>query len=373
MKLLSSSLAVCALLIVAACGHNDGQGDATPVLDLSKNAEAVATAPIAVTDFTYAQLDGDTAAAFFKNAVIIDVMGDTAVLLEKDPMMTRIIMFDITTGKYLGNIDHRGQGPDEYRMILGAFVNDADGTVLIPNFDTPAVYKYSLAADTLVTTLTREPVMSMIEPIGGVASAINTAAMSPEGLSVIQYNGDYQLIDTLNVAGFTPGNFNILWANAGVNGVMMVADTLYTLTPGLLQPTAILSREELAITPEKDMEITMQAMEGEDEIELLKPYILVRDVQFTDGKMLLTTMHNGQKYSDLYDLANGSLLYRSTYNQLSTPNMIVVTGHDGKPIAIERLFAKNGKWYGIVNEDKAAELFGNTTTDSNCAIVTFSL
>ncbi len=329
-------------------------------------------APLLVTELTYAQLSADSAAAFFKNAAILDVVGDTIVLIEKNPALSRLIVYNLTDGGYLGEINHRGQGPGEYRMILGAFVNDADGSVLLPNFDNQDVNKYSLAADTLIATIERQAVMSMIEPIGGVGTAINVAAPSPEGLTIYQYDGNYNLTDTLSLDGFEGGNFNMLWANAGTNGVFMVADTLYTLLPGELHPTAILSRGDFALTADRDRELTMKAMEGASELELLKPFILVRDVQLTDGKMLLTTMHDGAKHSDLYDLAGGKLLYRSSYDQLSLPSCIAVEDADGNALVVQSLFAKNGKWYGLVDVDNTDNTSVDTT-EQNFAVVSFAL
>lgn len=44
------------------------------------------------------------------------------------------------------------------------------------------------------------------------------------------------------------------------------------------------------------------------------------------------------------------------------------SGANGEPLTIERLFGKNGKWYGIVSEDNAPQ-----TDNANCSIVSFSL
>ena len=364
----SAVLVAVIAVIVASCAREKETIGATPSLDLTGNISVDASSALPVKDLAYVQLNGDSATAFFKNAVIIDVVGDTAVLLEKDPSMSRLIMYNVNSGNYLGEINHRGQGPGEYRVILGAFVNGKDGSVLLPNFDNPSVYKYSLAADTLMATIDRNMAMSMIEPVGGTGSAINVAAPAPDGLNVLQYDGNYALIDSIEVEGFHGGNFNLLWANAGNVGVFMMADTLYTFVPGAMQPLAILKRGNYALTPEQDQEVTMKViMDGADEIEALKPYILARDVQLTDGKMLLTTMYDGHKYSDVYDMNNGSLIYRNKYSRLSTPSDIVVSGSDGKTIEVERLFAKEGKWYGIVSEDNVA------AGSPNCAFVSFSL
>lgn len=359
-------------LLLASCSKDKETMCETPTLSLGSNASAESSSPLVVKDLTVAQLNGDLASAFFKNASIIDVFGDTAVLLENDPNMSRLILYGIKDGRYLGDINHRGQGPGEYRVILGAFVDERDGSVLLPNFDNPSVYKYLLSTDSLEATLQRDMVMSMIEPIGGVSTAINVAAPSFDGLKIYQYDANYDLIDSIKVDGFRGGNFNMLWKNAGTNGVFMIADTLYTLMPGVLNQTAILQRGDYALTPEKDEEVTMKVMSGSDEMELLKPYILIRDIQYTDGKMLVTTMYDGNKYSDLYDMTTGGLLYRSQYDRLSIPSAIVVEDKGGKTIKVQSLFAKNGKWYGLV-EDAAMENADSEMVDENYSIVEFSI
>lgn len=363
------------LLIVVSCmsvSCNRARKDYTgsvPNINLTETVNVSGSDALTVSNLSMTQLAGNTDDAFFKNVSIIDVLGDTVILLENTPSMSRLIMFDLHKGNYLGEVNHRGQGPGEYRVILGAFVNDTDVSVLIPNFDSPSVYKYSLANDSLLSTIEREQFMTMLLPIGGVESGINMAFISPDNLTIRQYDSGYERIDSITLPGFRVGNFNTLWDNAGNNGVFMMEDTLYTLFPGRLQQLAILSRGDYALTPEKDEEITMKViMNNEDEIELLKPFIIVRNVQYTDGKMLLTTMTNGVKHSDLYDLANGAMLYRSAYDQLPKPNCIVIKDDSGKPIEIERLFAKGGKWYGILSEDGS-----NLSEDSNDVIVSFEI
>lgn len=357
---------LCIAIISCNRGKDSNSGN-VPSINLSDNAKEGDTEVLAVKKMTLTQLSGGTSEAFFQNASIIDVVGDTIVLLENTLNASRLIMFDTRNGNYLGQLNHRGQGPGEYRLILGAFVNEDDGTVLIPNFDNPFVYKYSLADDSLLSTIEREPVMTMIPPIGGVNSCINVAVPTPDGLTIRQYNSGYERIDSVSIPGFRGGNFNMVWDNAGNNGVFMIADSLYVLVPGELKKLAILSRGDMALTPEKDKGLTMKMMSGADEMELLKPFILVRNVQYTGDKMLLTTMTDGVKHSDLYDMTDGSILYRSTYDRLSKPNCITVKDEKGKLFEVERLFAKDGKWYGILSED------ADTSGDANNIIISFEI
>lgn len=370
MKRTTFAMLVLLCCTAIACNRvKDDNAGSVPNINLREDVGAGSSEALVVNNLIRTQLAGDTSEAFFMNASIVDVVGDTVVLLENTPNASRLIMFDLRSGNYLGQVNHRGQGPGEYRLILGAFVDENDGTVLIPNVDNASVYRYSLADDSLLSTIEREPVMTMMPPIGGVESCINVAVPSPEGLTIRQYNSGYERIDSISIPGFMGGNFNTVWDNAGQQGVFMIADTLYTLVPGELQKLAILSRGDKALTPEEDQKITMDViMSGADEIELLKPFILLRNAQYTDGKMLLTTMNDGVKHSDLYDMTDGSMLYRSTYDRLSKPNCIIVNDGSGNPIEVERLFAKDGKWYGILSDDANA-----ASVDANNVIISFEL
>lgn len=363
-------------LSFTSCDNSNNSDTAAlpATIDMAQNIDAESTGPLQVSNLAYSQLSADSAAAFFKRARIIDVVGDTAVLLDDNPGAERLIMFDISDGRYLGQINHRGSGPGEYRIILGAFVDGADGSVILPDFDRPVVNVYSLATDSLLAIIDREPVMSPIEPTGGVESCINVAKPSPEGLDIIQYDSRYNRIDSISIPGFRGGNFTIVWCNAGTQGVFMPNDTLYTLQPGNMMPLAVLQSGKYAMTPQAEEEVMMKIMTtGADEIELLKPYILVRDIQTGGDKMLLTTMYNGVKHSDIYSLADGSLLYRNVYDTLEKPSRIVVTDGNGRNVNVESVMVKGDKWYGVVSEDDAAALAGSSPENTNCGIVSFTL
>lgn len=355
-------------LLAASCGSHEANVPTGPVvLEMSKNTGAQSSTPISVKDVTSIRLSGDNPEAFFKNASILDVAGDTVIMLENNPVASRLVMFSITDGRYLGQINHQGQGPGEYTRIIGAFVDAGNQTIMLPDFHSPAVNVYSLAADTLVSVIEREFVPSVVDPIGSLATCINVACPNPEGLDIVQYGSGYALIDSVSVPGFRGGNFSTVWTTAGKDGVMMMGDTIYTLVPGELRPLAIADRGSLTITPKTDEELMMKILgSGESEIEVLKPYILIRNIMIDGEKMLLTSMHNARKTSDLYDLTTGSLIYRNSYETLSIPSSIVIEA-GGKTIGVERLFAKDGVWYGLVSDDSA------TDDNTNSTLVSFRL
>ncbi len=374
MRYLCPSLALVAALAITSCDSSRTDSATQPAtLALDKNIAAEPSAPIAVVDLSYVQLANDTVDALFKSAKILDVVGDTVVLLEDNPMVSRLIMFSLADGRYIGQINHQGQGPGEYTHILGAFVDSADGTVLLPDFNSPNVNVYSLSSDSLVQVISREFIPTVIPPSGGTETCINVVRPTPEGLDIVQFDRQFAKIDSIAVPGFVGGNFSTVWTNAGTEGIFMIADTIYTLTPGTLNPLAITPRGDKAVTPEAEGTLMMKLYDGGNEIELLKPYILIRDIQHTGDKMLITTMNDATKHSDLYDLRSGDLLYRNSYSELAKPSVVIVEGNGHKALPVERLFAKNGVWYGIVSEETAAEISGTPAADTNCALVTFRL
>lgn len=371
--------------------HPSKEGTAdTVVFDLYGNIDAKDSKPLKVHELFYIPLGGDTQEAFFKNANILDVVGDTIVLLEDTPQTSRLIMYSMTNGAYLGQINHRGQGPGEYSSILGAFVDRTNHSVMLPDFHSPNVNVYSLVTDSLVEVIKREYVPTVIEPIGSVESAINIMQPGEDNLKIIQYDGKYALSDSIAIPGYQCGNFSTVWTNAGTNAIIVMGDTIYEILPGKLKQLAVADRGDLTITPEKDMEIIHEIMEsGESDLVILHPHMLIRNIQFTDKEMLLTTMHNSKKHSDLYDMSTGNLLYRNTYESLEKPNHIVIENTPtstlsdaaAKPqsnaiphsLHVERLFAKDGIWYGIVNEENLPDSDNPVSENQNCALVSFRL
>ncbi|MDE6795403.1 MAG: 6-bladed beta-propeller [Muribaculaceae bacterium] len=373
MRNLFISITLFTAIGVTSCTTSGSQSiEEAPVFDLEGNVDAEVSKPVKVYDLTYTPLNDDVQEAFFKSANIIDVVGDTVLLFEDNHHASRLIMFNLRDGRYLGQINHQGQGPGEYTSILGAFVDGSKQTVMLPDFFSPKVNVYSLTADSLIGTIDREYVQSMMEPIGNVESCINVAVPTEEGLKIMQYDRNYSLTDSISLPGFEGGNFSTIWANAGTEGIFMGGDTIFALQPGILKPIAIADRGKFTITPEIDQKIIMEILDsGESEIEILKPYMLIRNVRFTDDKMLITTMHNAKKNSDLYDMSTGKLIYRNTYDTLEKPSSIVITGENNRPLQIESLFAKNGIWYALVSEDVVAQSADTNSEDANCALVSF--
>lgn len=363
-----------ASLLTTSCATGDAATVQPPLIDLAANRDAETSVPIKVADLNYTQLSSDSSASFFSKAKILDVAGDTVVLFEDNFLTSRLVMFSLNDGSYLGEINHMGQGPGEYRRIFSAFVDRKNQSVIVPDFDRPTVNIYSLTDGSLISTTEREPITMSTEPTGSTETCINIAVPDPDGLTIHQYYGDFTPADSIMLPGFNGGNFSTLWSNAGKQGILMIADTLYAVVPSSLQPVAVLSRGEYTITPETDQEIMMHIMSsGEGELEILKPYMLVRDIQMTGGKLLATTMQNGVKNSDIYDLSDGKMIYRNTYEELPKQSCLTIQSPDNRTIIADQLFGKDGVWYGIVSEENTDTSADTTPGSTNCAIVSFML
>lgn len=361
------------LIAITSCHNSKKSSGEEPVtLSLSQNLDVKTSDPIKVEDLIYTVLSNDSQDAFFKKANIIDVVGDTVILLEDTPQVSRLIMYNITNGEYLGQMNHRGQGPGEYNTILGAFVDRAKQSVMLPDFNSSSVNVYSLVNDSLENIINREYIPTVAEPIGSIESGINVAVPNEDGLHIMQYDGNYVLSDSIHIPGFQAGNFSMLWANAGSNAMVAIVDTVYEILPGRLNQVAIVDRGNYSITPEVDEKIIRQIIESsEPDTEILKPYLLIRNIQYTDDKFLVTTMHDAKKYSDLYDMTTGNLIYRNTYSSLEKPSYIVIENADKKLLHVENLFAKNGTWYGIISEELLPEAEDLDIKNTNCALVRF--
>ena len=342
--------AAIAAAIFASCSSSNTAADPESVatIDLTVPSQ-YSGEPLAADNLAAVVLDSEKQEAFFSRAVISDVIGDT-ILIHENGRDSRVIEFSTSTGKYLGQINHRGQGPEEYRVMLSAIADPSTGTLLIPLIDRPAVLAYTLATDSFAGEKSYIPAMRPSPALGGVSSCINIPDMRPEGLIFMQYDGNFASVDSIVMEGFIPGNVSTYMGTADNKGVIMVADTLYNIMPGHLEQAVILSRGDKGITFDQEGDIMRKAIqEGADETELMKPYIIVRDIQTTGNHIAVTTMRDGAKTTAIYRLSDGSLLYSNTYPDLSKKSCLTVNV-DGKPVAVENIFARNGHWYGLADE-----------------------
>lgn len=331
-----------------------------------------ASGPLKANRLTITQLDSENPDALFSKGTITDIVGDTIVILDGMPFATRLVMYNVNTGEYLGQINHIGHGPGEYRIITAAFIDGQNQSVIIPDYDKPIANVFSLKNDSLIAVLDRPDISSLLDPIGNITDGINISMYRNDTLSIIKCNGSYAAIDTLMIPDFKGNNFSKCWLGSGGKGYIINADTLYRIDPSIITPIAVINCGEYTLTANKIQEVMDKIFNTDiSEPEILSPFILIRDIVVSDDMLLLTTMHANEKNSDLYDLKTGQLLYRNKYSDLSILNHIAIATDENDEIEVENLYEKDGMWYGIARDsNKSAEAI---SYDSNYRIVTFSL
>ena len=375
MRSLLLSLCFCILFLSCNTKVSYESGDVID-LDLEKNLVFSNKGYLKPQDLRMILLDDKNPDSFFSNAGILDVVGDTILLLDNDFIPTKILMFNLKDGNYLGQINHQGEGPGEYRLIFGAFADASQQSVLIPDIDRPYVYNYSLKNDSLLQVYERENIMLRLQPIGNVKTSINIGEINNEGLKIIQYNSKFEKIDSILLKGFQGVPFITMWAQSGINGIIFKEDTISVIDRGQLRPMVSLNMGKYELKEKEAVETLERMIESsEPDSELLKNlsnYIILKDVQFTDENILLTYDFDNKKYSDLYDLRNGKILNRFEGDK-TTPNIIFLDLADGHTLKAERIFTKGNVWYGIADESETGKVMKTEPGNSQSMIVSFKI
>ena len=288
----------------------------------------------------------------FNKSRILDIAGDTIFMLNNDFMPTQILMFSIQTGKYLGKVNHQGEGQGEYRFIFGAFVDSRKQTVLIPDIDKPFVYEYSLISDSLIKTYDRPGLRLRLQPIGNIKTGINLGEPKEEGLNILQCNSKFEVLDSLLLKGMQGTPFITIWAQSGVDGIIFEQDTLSIIDRKHLTPIVAVNLGKYRLKEEKARE-TYEGLISSDEpdseyLKRLHKYIIVKDFHFTDDKILVTSIYGDTNYSDLYNIHTGEILNRfESEKDFNATGKIVLENENGSPLTVVKLFTKDNTWFGL--------------------------
>ena len=355
MKNLTSLCLLFVSAIFSSCSQNAADSKESLVcLDLEKNLSFKNSKNLNPEDLKIIQLERCDSDLDLNKSRILDIAGDTVFLLNNDLIPTKILMFSLQNGKYLGDINHQGEGQGEYRFIYNAFVDKKKQTVLIPDIDRPFVYEYSLISDSLVNTFNRPDITLRLQPIGNIKTGINLGVPKEEGLTILQCNSKFEVSDSLLLKGIRIYPFMTLWEQSGTNGIIFDRDTLSIIGNEELAPLATLNLGKYNLKEKEAREI-YEGMIYSDEpdseyLKRLNNYIIIKDFQFTDDKILITSTYGDNNYSDVYNIHTGEILNRfvsgKDFNGLGKIELI---NQDGAPLIAEKLFTKDNIWYGISN------------------------
>ena len=365
MKIIMKNIIYLCFLFVSAifssCSQNAADSKESLVcLDLEKNIGFKNSKNLNPEDLKIIPLERCDSNLDINKFRILDIVGDTIFLMNNDFIPTKILMFSLQTGKYLGDINHQGEGQGEYRFIYNAFVDEKKQTVLIPDIDRPFVYEYSLISDSLVNTFNRPDITLRIQPIGNIKTGINLGVPKEEGLAILQCNSNFEVLDSLFLKGVQGYPFITLWAQSGTHGIIFDGDTLSIIGKEQLTPMVTLNLGKYKLK-EKEARETYEGMIDSEEpdstyLKRLNNYIIVRDFQFTDDNILVTSIYGDNNYSDLYNTHTGVIQNRfESKKDFNGSCRIILENEDGSLLTVEKLFTKDNIWYGVSNSSVTSE------------------
>ena len=329
-------------------------------LDLEKNIGFVNSKKLIPDDLKIIQLESCDSDFDLNKSRILDITGDTVFLLNNDFIPTKILMFSLQSGKYLGEINHQGEGMGEYRFLFGAFIDSKTQSVLIPDVDRPFVYDYSLLSDSLIHTYERPELTLRLQPIGNVNNGINLGEPKEEGLNILQCNAKFEVTDSLLLKEVQIIPFTTLWAQSGTHGIIFKNDTLSIIGKEHLTPVVRLNLGKYKLKVKEAKEI-YEGMIYSDEpdseyLKRLTNYIIVKDFQFTDDNILVTSIYGETNYSDLYNIHTGEILNRfESEKDFNGSGRLTMENNEGKILIVEKLFTKDNVWFGVSDSQGLSE------------------
>ncbi len=247
MKKTSIFIGLVGLFSLASCGSK-GKGHDVPVYDLAAAIDAPRMEKLKVGDVKVTPLDTAANALFGERATIAAIIGDTLILRDSGRGTDRLLLFNLPTGKLLGEINHIGHGPGEYTWLDNVYIDRASKEVVFTT-PYPVAHRYTLS-DSLVKTYNHNiPIVKRLTK-GSLEKGINFYDENEEGFIIRQANKDFVQTDSIVMKGYTLGYTSGQFAQFGDEGAITMVDTLYVLKPGRLEKTAIFNRGGKTITPE---------------------------------------------------------------------------------------------------------------------------
>lgn len=367
MKKSSIFLSLLALLSLSACGSKGGEHD-VPVYDLASAVNTPRMEKLKVGDVRFSALDTVDNALLGDRVSIVGILGDTIVLQEYDKVY-RVVLFDLSDGKFLGEINHMGQGPGEYTWLDNTYLDRANREVLLTT-PYPFAHRYTLS-DSLVGTYYHNIPITKRLTKGSLEKGINFYAEDENGFIIRQTNKDLVQTDSIVVDGYTLGYNSGEFTMFGDEGAITMVDTLYVLKPGRLQKTAVINRGGKTITPKIEKE--MSGMDVQDRMNRQYEHIETTGRFIPDGDLVMISYMygtNNSTYFDFFRRSDGELLTHIPMNWHDDRESAGMTvDYDGYTFHVRPQFAQDGRWYAIVPESQVPGADDN----SNSAIISFTL
>lgn len=368
MKKTSIFVGLLGLLSLVSCGSKGEQQD-VPVYDLDAATQAPRMEKLKVGDVRFTALDTVSNAMFGERATIEGVIGDTVVLRDHGDGIDRLLLFNLSNGKLLGEINHMGQGPGEYTWLDNVYI-DRNAQEVVLNTPYPVAHRYTLS-DSLVTTYRHNMPITKQLTKGSLEKGVNFYEENDDGFIIRQAKGDFIQTDSIVVNGYTLGYLSGEFAQFGDEGAITMVDTLYILKPGRLEKAAIFHRGGKTITPEIEKELN--GMPVPDRLEKQSEYINLLGTIIPEGNLVMVAFSYGADnatYMDFFRKDDGELLTHIPMHwgeDEDTQGMAVE--YEGSTLYVRPMFAQDGRWYAIVPESQVP----GADKDGNAAIISFTL
>lgn len=373
MRLSGYMIASAAALAMTAVSCSGSKGShEVPVVDLAANVDLPEVAEAVYGDVEYVPLDTATAALMSDRAEVAAVIGDTIVIHDMQMMGddSRLLLFSLFDGRFIREIKHCGQGPGEYSWIEAVFPDRGCREIVIKGANY-AVSRYTLS-DSLVMTKKVDVLKNRQFPAGSIAHGINVAEPYDGDLRIHQFDGDFNVVDTLVVPDYDPMYISMRICTSDGVAMFNVVDTLYALSPGRMEPVAILSCGNKSMTPELEKEVYLNMKDPQQSNDARARYIQFGNFWKDGDNLLLIYYYNNHTYIDLYSLADGSLLNRRVFSYEDEDPGWIIPWRDNR-FHINLPLMADGRFYAIVGDSEAVDADGNQNPDGNVGIVSFRI
>ncbi|MDE6265250.1 MAG: 6-bladed beta-propeller [Paramuribaculum sp.] len=366
--------AIGALAILSTgCGKGTDGGNVVTI-DLASAVEGESVNHLKVTDVVYTPLDTAAAAMFSERGNIVGLAGDTVIIHDRNDSEDRLILFTLADGKMVGQINHMGSGPGEYRWIETVYLDRPAHQVVINTVDNIA-HRYTLA-DEYVDSRKYDTKSTKRFSIGSLENGINMYEEVDGGFVIHQLDRNFNEVDSIKVDGYQLGYYSGMFERAGNQSVITMGDTVYSITPGKLEKFTIIDRKGKTITPEIEVEITNLARSGDykGSSDKQNSYISPLIMLIGNDCMFLLSLYNKSYSYDVFRLSDGALMTHLPFSWDEAASAGIEVEYSGAKMHAVPRFTQDGRWYAIISEEQAVGPNGEPNDgELNAAIVSFKL
>ena len=358
-----------AALLTACNSNNDNKSVVS--FDLARASQTEQFNNLKIKDFKYVALDTVSKALLGERAMIESIAGDTVIISDN---LEKVLLFTLSDGKMIGEINHKGQGPGEYSWLDHIYV-DRQAREVVLNTPNNFAHRYTFS-DSLVNTYHYDTPSTMRLSIGSLSKGINMYEQRESGFVIHQLDKNFQQTDSIVIDGYKLGYRSGSFSNLGDEGVITIVDTLYTIKPGKLEKLAILDRDGKTITPEIEEELNqMMQVDFEGAMKKQNEYINLLGWFASDNDEMEVTYQLGETtFFDFFRMNDGKLLAHLQLSDTRADKKGLPVEYEGSTLYLNPIFCQDGIWYAVIPENATIEAEKDAdNVICNAAIASFRL